>query len=226
MVVSPTSPANLPSPEAWIDMSQESAIADGLPVGTLNDKAVSRSYTTLSLSPGTYRTNVRNGLPVLRTTSGLTAYVASSAPVIASSSPFCLWFVGQSNGSDAIVWGNSFPNNQVRINYTTNRYMYFYTGPETLAALTGTESTVWNIDMYVRDASNSVRLYLNGVLKNTPTVISSSVDLGRLLESYSVPFVGDFAEAGYNAADFSKAQLNSLGRYLGNKWAIGWTDIA
>jgi hypothetical protein len=223
-VLPPSSPAGLPVPSSWIDMSQEGAIADGLPVMMLSDRSsVGRTFT--SASPGVYKVGIRNGLPVLRTTAALTAYLASAAPVIANNTPFCLWFVGQSNGSDAIVWGNSSPNNQVRINYTASRLMYLFTGPDVQGALTAPESTAWNIFMFVRDAANNGRLYLNGALKGGPTNIGGSVNLGRFLESFSVRFVGDFGEAGYNSADFSKAQLNSLGQYLGAKWAIAWSDI-
>ncbi|MBD2465724.1 hypothetical protein H6G89_32570 [Oscillatoria sp. FACHB-1407] len=222
----PISPAGLPLPESWIDVSQETAIADGLPMVTLTERSpAERSFT--SAMPGTYRTNQRNGLPVLRTTPLTTAYLASTAPVIASGSPFCLWFVGRSDGADAIVWGNQLPNHQVRINYTGNRTLFLYNGPSvTSDGLTGAEATAWNIYLFVRNTANEVRFYLNGVPKFSVVGNNAGAfNLGRLLESFSTPFVGDFAEAGYNAADFSTAQLNSLGMYLSVKWAIAWTPI-
>jgi hypothetical protein len=143
--------------------------------------------------------------------------------------PFCLWFVGQSNGADAIVWGNQAPNNQVRLNYTGDRSLFLFNGPAAASSpLTLAEATAWNIYFFTRNSANETRFYLNGVPKFiTPaTNITGSFNLGRFLETFGSIFVGDFGEAGYNAADFSTAQLNSLGNYLGNKWAIAWTPIA
>lgn len=227
------SPANLPSPTSWIDISQEGAIADGSSMATLIDRAAARTFT--SSSPGVYKTNIQNGLPVLRTTSALTAYLASSSLIVGSNAPFCLWFVAKSNDVDAVIWGNNNPNYQVRINYSANRNMTLYNGPNPIStALTLAETTAWNIYMFTRGAvggtANSIRFYLNGVPKflgaAAATGISGSFDLGRFLETFNTRFVGDFGEAGVNAADFSAAQLNSLGTYLGAKWAIGWTAIA
>lgn len=229
-VPTPTSPAGLPGAGAgsWIDMTQEGGL-DGIGQTILSDRAVGGRTFTQMITPGTYRTNQRNGQTVLRTSSILSGYVASSAPVIATSSPFCLWFVGQSNGADAIVWGNTDPNHQFRINYANpTRNLFVFAGPSaTSDSLTVAESTAWNIIFFVRNSSNQMRFYLNGVPKHSvvSSAVIQSLNLGRFLESFNSRFVGDFGEAGYNAANLNTVQLNSLGMYLGEKWAIAWTPI-
>jgi hypothetical protein len=224
-----TSPVGLPSPESWLDISQEMGV-DGVGLTALSDRIVAgRTFSSSVTNPGTYRTNQRNGLPILRTASTTSAYLASAAPLIGSSTPFCLWFVGQSDGSDAIIWGNQAPNHQVRLNYSGDRSMFLFNGPAVASnPLTLAESTAWNVYFFVRNSANETRFYLNGVPKFSAASnsITGSLNLGRFLETFGSRFVGDFGEAGYNTADLTTVQLNSLGQYLGNKWAIAWTPIA
>ena len=219
----PSFPPGL-TPIAWVDMAQQMGV-DGTIQAILQDNIVpARTYSGSRI----FRANRQNGLPALQTDPYSYAISANSYPAIAANQPCLFWLVAKSDGSDSYLW-EGMGNTQVRFNtdYSNLRMSiyidnlnYSQSSPISLA-----EATTWASYLIHRDSLNQVRYYYNGLPKFAAAASTggAAMSLRSFLGGY-YPYQGELGEAGI-LSNPSQAQINQLGQYLRDKWAIAWTNI-
>jgi len=219
----PAAPSLPVSPIAWLDATQLPVVADGGPIVSMADAAVSRTYTGTGY---TYIANAQNFKPAIQS-GGSLGYLISPQIDLAAGMPFVIWTVMQTAGSDGqLLWGTG--NYQCRFNYGVNRQisMLAYTAIAS-GNFTTSEMMSWGIWMIHHTATNQYNFYYNGISRNGSTATETLENMFDRLTGTNASgsgFSTKLGELGV-ALSPSTARLNQLGRYLAAKWAIGWTDI-
>ncbi len=212
------------------------ALNDGDPVGTWEDSSVNNNDATQATAANkpTYKTNILNGLPVVRF-DGTNDYLAANGLgtlISGADKPFTVVILFRAaSGADVYSWGNSgntVPFLTMRISSDKpTSWKRDDAGSGTQKIPTDGASTTYRIVSH-RHTGTAVSLYVNGV---ATSVLATADDLGTTTTNiftlgafgrttFSGFMNGDIAEAIiYNRA-LTDSERRQLERYLGAKWGI------
>lgn len=174
----------------------------------------------------TFLTNIKNGLPVVQTTTA-PLYMISGADLSSATARF-VCIVARRNGSVTapndsprfLEWGSGANTATIYANSGTSSY----TDPNT--AFTASVDTNWNMYTIRITSGTSAQLYLNGYLMgstftpNAHALASGPVYLGIQSNEVNQSAPAQYAEVMVIDAVLTDAEVSGIHSYLVNKWAI------
>lgn len=212
-------PADLttPAPAFWLAADDIEGFADDavLPYWTDSSSHYRDAVTDVGSEP-TYKTNILNGNPVVRFASDGSGYVYSEGwTTPGASTLFLVAKTGDGSFGSVEDWADGRPAlilqdgvGQVQLAGTST-----ITAPET------TFDTTWHIVAGVANGASSA-IYVDGASVATGNIGATAIGGGIGLFG-----TGDTAEAIVFQGALSTADLNLVGNYLADKYALTWTDI-
>lgn len=212
-------PAQLPSIYAWHDMSQETAWSDGNTITTLLD--FSGNSHTMTGTGATYKTNILNGLPVVRFAGGALPFRYGASLVAVD--PFWICFVMKITGGGR-YWGHSSVGLDLILDggntFRQNGPTFNRTGS------TVVNDSVWRRVVMKWGSSGNDGIWLNAVAETMGGVNHTTVNqthqpyLGDNDYIFSSAMQGDIAEVVFVNGDMTSGNRGLLDNYWNLKYGI------
>ena len=194
------------------------AVNDGDPIAGQTDQSGGGNHATQTIAGRrpTWRTGVKNGLPVVRF-DGVDDNLVFPTLTL---NDFSIYVVQSSTG-DGCFLANTTINRQVRLGESGNNRLSMFDG--TTQIFSSTLSVVrgnWSLLEYHRTGS-TCSFYENGVAKGTGSMSSAlALNVIGLLLGASLPLNGDLAALIVCSAENTAAQKSAVRVYLNSRYAL------
>ena len=224
-----TSPAHITGLAGWWKADSITGLADGTQVDTWSDSSSNgRNATQTGAGRPTFKTNILNGLPVVRFDGGdhmiISSYTHGSKFAI-----FAVVIENSTTGTQYVFEQGTSSSQQVYLWKDGSQVMYFgYHDGTTWRDYTKTWSPTVGV-AYILDggtgATNNV-VGISGTTDSTPArtgypvSASQGANIGRSFSLSSGYFNGDIAEIIIYNADLSIVERALVRNYLSRKWGV------
>jgi len=221
--VTPLQPDQVAGLYRWWAADKETAYTDGSPVTHLSNQSGTSVPQMLGQQPAIYRTNILNGLPVLRF-DGVSMRYYELSNIISVAQPFTLFVVARTVGSaPAGSLYTMIGDTSLAFAIDSNGSLYVSGGAILLGA--GPFTDAFHVFVAVYNGATS-RAYTDGVLLNTGDTgsalqpLTGNFGLGFYSPLGSYYFQGDIPEVLVYSGNISDANIKGLTQGLKNKYGL------
>jgi hypothetical protein len=219
------SPSDIAGLIVWLKTDQITGLSDGDPVTTWSDQSSAANDATQSTSSKkpTYKTAIKNGLPVVRF-DGVDDELQIAATLLNASGSTGTVFIVVSHsagGNKGLFATRGTSAGGFVIRYSaTNGYQYFHTNASPTLSRTISDST-WNLIEFRRNGLD-VEVGHNGSLAAASTLSGfTAVSNGTQIGYQNGAFLtADVAEIVVYDSVLSDGNRGSVETYLNTKWAV------